>query len=79
MDSDGERGGGPGGAQITATVVEQLPSGLYRLKLDEGSSVTAHIAGNVDRNFIRLLVGDRVRVELSPVDVGRGRIVEKVV
>jgi translation initiation factor IF-1 len=59
-------------------VVEQLPSGLYRVRLDEGSSVTAHIAGNVDRNFIRLLVGDRVRVELSPVDAGRGRIVEKL-
>ena len=78
MDSDGERGGGSGGAQITATVVEQLPSGLYRLKLDEGSPVTAHIAGKLDRNFIRLLVGDRVRVELSPVDVGRGRIVDKI-
>jgi translation initiation factor IF-1 len=40
--------------------------------------VTAHIAGNIDRNFIRLLVGDRVGLELSPVDVGRGRIVEKI-
>jgi translation initiation factor IF-1 len=55
-----------------------LPSGLYRVKLDEGSLVTAHVAGNIDRNFIRLLVGDRVSVELSPVDAGRGRIVEKI-
>jgi translation initiation factor IF-1 len=48
------------------------------VKLDEGSQVTAHIAGRLDRNFIRLLVGDRVRVELSPLDLGRGRIVEKI-
>jgi translation initiation factor IF-1 len=59
-------------------VIEQLPSGLYRVKLDEGSMVIAHIAGRLDRNFIRLLVGDRVRLELSPVDAGRGRIVEKI-
>jgi translation initiation factor IF-1 len=60
-------------------VSEQLPSGLYRVKLDEGAMVTAHIAGNLDRNFIRLLVGDRVRVQVSPRDSGRGRIVGKVV
>jgi len=58
--------------------VEQLPAGLYRVRLDEGSMVTAHIAGNIDRNFVRLLVGDRVAVELSPVDTGRGRIVERI-
>ena len=78
MDSDGERSGGSSRTPVRGVVVEQLPSGLYRVKLDEGSSVTAHIAGGLDRNFIRLLVGDRVRVELSPVDVGRGRIVEKL-
>jgi translation initiation factor IF-1 len=59
-------------------VVEQLPAGLYRVKLDQGSMVTAHIAGNIDRNFIRLLVGDRVGIELSAADTGRGRIVEKI-
>ena len=59
-------------------VVEQLPSALYRVRLDEGGSVVAHIADRIDRNFIRVLVGDRVRVELSPVDVARGRIVEKI-
>jgi translation initiation factor IF-1 len=63
---------------VVGVISEQLPSGLYRVRLDEGSSVTAHIAGRLDRNFIRLLVGDRVRVELSPVDAGRGRIVEKI-
>jgi len=63
---------------VTGTIVEQLPSALYRVKLDGGSQVTAHIADRLDRNFIRLLVGDRVRVELSPLDLGRGRIVEKI-
>jgi len=64
---------------VIGTIVGQLPSALYRVKLDQGSQVTAHIAGRLDRNFIRLLVGDRVRVELSPLDLGRGRIVEKIV
>ena len=59
-------------------VTEQLPSGLYKVKLEAGSIVAAHIADRIDRNFVRLLVGDRVRVQLSPVDVGRGRIVEKL-
>ena len=59
-------------------VVEQLPSSLYRVKLEGAGLVTAHVADRMDRNFIRILVGDRVRVELSPVDVGRGRIAEKL-
>jgi len=48
------------------------------VRLDEGPTVTAHVSGRIDRNFIRVLIGDRVRVELSPVDGGRGRIVEKI-
>jgi len=64
--------------EVTALVAEQLPSALYRLKLEDGSQVTAHIADRPDRNFVRLLVGDRVRVELSPADRSRGRIVEKI-
>jgi translation initiation factor IF-1 len=59
-------------------VTEQLPSALYRVRLEQGSIVTAHIADRVERNFVRILVGDRVRLELSPVDTGRGRIVEKL-
>jgi translation initiation factor IF-1 len=59
-------------------IAEQLPSGLYRVRLEAGGSVTAHIADRIDRNFVRLLVGDRVRLQLSPVDGGRGRIVEKL-
>ena len=64
---------------LVGVVTEVLPSVMYRIRLDDdGRQVLAHIADRVDRNFIRVLVGDRVRVELSPVDLGRGRIVEKL-
>ncbi len=55
-----------------------LPSALYKVRLDQGSLVMAHIADRMDRNFVRILVGDRVRLELSPADAGRGRIVAKL-
>jgi translation initiation factor IF-1 len=58
-------------------VIEQLPSALYRVRMEGGGLVTAHIADRIDRNFVRLLVGDRVRIELS-TDVTRGRIVGKL-
>ena len=84
MDSDREGSarrraevGGPALGEVEGTVAEQLPSGLYRVKLDDGPAVVAHIADRIERNFIRVLVGDRVRIELSPVDAGRGRIVGK--
>ena len=64
---------------VVGTVVEQLPRALYRIRLDAGQQVTAHIADRVERNFIRVLVGDRVRIELSPRNMGRGRIVGKIV
>lgn len=63
---------------VEGTVTETLPSAMYRVRLDEGSSVLAHIADRLDRNFVRVIVGDRVRLELSPVDGGRGRIVTKI-
>ena len=65
-------------AEVEGIVTEQLPSALYRVRLDAGSFVTAHVADRIERNFIRVLVGDRVRIELSPVDLKRGRIVGKV-
>ena len=77
MDSDGEGSTGRR-AQVSGVVMETLPSAMYRVRLDEGSLVMAHIADRMDRNFVRILVGDRVGVELSPVDVGRGRIVGKL-
>ena len=77
MDSDGEGSSG-GRAQVSGVVMATLPSALYQVRLDEGSLVMAHIADRMDRNFVRILVGDRVKVELSPSDVGRGRIVSKL-
>jgi translation initiation factor IF-1 len=77
MDSDGE-GSSRGRAPVAGVVTETLPSAMFKVRLDEGSLVLAHIADRIDRNFVRLLVGDRVKLELSPVDVGRGRIVEKL-
>ena len=65
-------------APVEGVVTDTLPSALYRVKLDGGSAVTAHIADRMDRNFVRILVGDRVKVEISPVDIGRGRIVERL-
>ena len=77
MDSDGERSAGRRAA-VTGVVTERLPKALYKVRLDAGQQITVHIADRMDRNFIRVLVGDRVEVELSPVDVSRGRIVRKV-
>ena len=62
--------------QVTGTVTAQLPSGLYQVDAD-GSRITAHIGGGLEKNFIRILVGDRVIVELAPRDLHRGRIVRK--
>jgi translation initiation factor IF-1 len=62
---------------VLGTVVEQLPSGLYRVVIDRQREVTAHPVSGPGRTFIRLLIGDRVRVELSPRDLTRGRIVGK--
>jgi translation initiation factor IF-1 len=60
----------------TAEVVELLPSAAYRLRLENDETVVAHAAGSGVKNFVRLRPGDRVRVELSPRDNTRGRIVE---
>jgi translation initiation factor IF-1 len=81
MDSDGERSarsGAPVSAGLVGVVTEQLPAALYRVRLEQGAFVTAHIADRIERNFVRILVGDRVRIELSPTDVTRGRIVGKM-
>ena len=62
--------------QVEATVVETLPNAMFRLELAENKhKVLAHISGKMRKNFIRILPGDRVLVELSPYDLSRGRIV----
>jgi translation initiation factor IF-1 len=64
--------------EVEATVLEELPNALYRVELENKKHVLAHPVGAVKRNFVRLLPGDRVRVELSPNDFTRGRITGKV-
>ena len=59
---------------LTGIVTRQLPSGLYEVNV-EGRRITAHIGAGHDKNFIRVLVGDRVVIELTPRDLTRGRIV----
>jgi translation initiation factor IF-1 len=66
------------GPTVDGTVLEQLPHGLYRVAIERQRQVTAHAPGGAGRNFMRVLVGDRVRLELSPRDLTRGRIVEKL-
>ena len=60
---------------VTGTVIEALPSGLYRVEIDRQRQVTAHAPGGPGRTFIRVLIGDTVKLELSPRDLTRGRIV----
>jgi translation initiation factor IF-1 len=55
-------------------VVEVLPNTLFRVKLDNGHVILAHVKGKMRMHFIRILVGDRVKVELSPYDLTKGRI-----
>ena len=62
---------------VEGIVRAQLPSGLYEVEIDGRHRVTAHIGGGPERNFIRVLVGDRVIVELTPRDLHRARIVRK--
>ena len=66
------------GIVLEGEVVEALPNGMFRVKLDTGQEVLAHIAGKLRVNFIRILPGDRVKVELSPYDLTRGIIVYRL-
>jgi len=68
----------PGCRLVAATVVEEKPSAIYVVALEKQQRVLAHLVGAVERNFVRLVPGDRVEVELSPHDPTRGRIVKKL-
>jgi translation initiation factor IF-1 len=64
--------------KVAATVVEERPSLVFQVVLEGQQKVLAHLAGNTKRNFVRLVPGDRVEVELSPHDPTRGRITRKI-
>jgi translation initiation factor IF-1 len=61
--------------EVVATVLEPLPNAMFRVELENGHEVLAHISGKMRKHFIRILPGDKVLVELSPYDLKRGRIV----
>lgn len=60
--------------QVEGTVIEPLPNAMFRVEIENGHKVLAHISGKMRKHFIRILPGDKVSVELSPYDLTRGRI-----
>ena len=61
--------------EIEGTVVEKLPNAMFRVKLENDHEVLAHISGKLRMNFIRILPGDKVTLEMSPYDLSKGRII----
>ncbi len=60
--------------ELEGTIQESLPNAMFRVELENGIVILAHISGKIRKNFIRILPGDRVKVELTPYDLTRGRI-----
>src|SRR5690606_4368209 len=60
--------------EMEGTVIDTLPNTMFRVELENGHVVTAHISGKMRKNYIRILTGDKVRVELTPYDLSKGRI-----
>ena len=60
--------------EVSGVVLESLPNAMFRVELDNKHQILAHVSGKMRKNFIRILTGDRVLVELSPYDLTRGRI-----
>jgi translation initiation factor IF-1 len=61
--------------EVTGKVLETLPNAMFRVELDNGHKVLAHISGKMRMHYIKILPGDKVKIELSPYDLARGRIV----
>ena len=64
--------------EVEGTVIEPLPNAIFRVELENGHRVLAHISGKMRMHYIRILSGDRVKVELSPYDLTRGRITYRI-
>ncbi len=60
--------------EMEGTVVEALPNTVFRVELENGHMITAHISGKMRKNYIRILTGDKVTVEMTPYDLNKGRI-----
>lgn len=61
--------------EMTGTVVEKLPNTMFRVELENGHQINAHISGRMRKHYIRILTGDKVKVEMTPYDLSKGRIV----
>ena len=61
--------------EMTGTVIETLPNTMFRVELENGHQIHAHISGRMRKHYIRILTGDKVKVELTPYDITKGRIV----
>lgn len=61
--------------EMQGTVIETLPNTMFRVELENGHIVTAHISGRMRKNYIRILTGDKVKVEVTPYDLSKGRII----
>jgi translation initiation factor IF-1 len=64
--------------EVEGVITETLPNAMFRVELENGHKVLAHISGKMRMNFIRILPGDRVKMELSPYDLTRGRIIFRI-
>jgi translation initiation factor IF-1 len=64
--------------EVEGTIVEALPNAMFRVEIENGHLVLAHISGKIRKNFIRILPGDKVKVNLSPYDLKRGIITYRV-
>ena len=60
--------------ELEGTILESLPNAMFRVELENGHEILAHISGKIRKNFIRILPGDKVKVEMTPYDLSRGRI-----
>lgn len=60
--------------EIEGTIIESMPNAMFRVKLENEHEILAHISGKIRKNFIRILPGDKVKVEMTPYDLSRGRI-----
>ena len=60
--------------EIEGKILESMPNAMFRVKLENDHEILAHISGKIRKNFIRILPGDRVKVEMTPYDLSRGRI-----
>jgi len=64
--------------EVSGVIIESLPNAQFKVKLETGQEILAHISGKIRKHYIRILLGDGVKVELSPYDLTRGRIIYRI-